>query len=70
MKTRHCEDCKFADMRAIGGMACMRRHKPRFYMPKGTYPHYESGWGWKRKCADFEEGTPKGIKVMTIDLSK
>jgi hypothetical protein len=57
-------------MRPIDGMTCEKGHKPRFYMPKGTYPHYDSGWGWKRKCSDFEAGTPKGITVMKIDVSK
>lgn len=67
MKTRYCEDCKFCDMRPEDGMLCEKGHKPRFYVPQGTYPHYESGWGWKRKCADFEAGCPKGITVHIIN---
>ena len=69
MKTRFCDDCKFCDMTVEIGMKCDKGHKPRFYMPRETYPHYENDWGWKRKCADFEEGVPKGITVQRIDLS-
>ena len=69
MKTRFCDDCKFCDMTVEVGMKCGKGHNPRFYMPKGTYPHYENDWGWKRKCIDFAEGVPKGITVQRIDLS-
>ncbi len=63
MKTRFCDECGFADM--SGDMLkCTKGHKPRFYNPKGSYPHFENEWGWKRKCAEFEKGTPKGIEVI------
>ncbi len=59
MKTRHCDECTHCDMRPIGGMTCEKGHKPRFYMPRDKYP-YCNNWGWKRKCADYDEGTPIG----------
>ena len=66
MKTRHCDECTHCDFTVNDKMHCNKGHKPRFYMPKGTYPHFENDWGWKRKCADFEAGTPKGITRQEI----
>lgn len=66
MKTRHCDECRFADFSGEL-MVCTKGHKPRFYMPKGEYPHFENDCGCKRKCEDYESGQPIGIKTKYLD---
>jgi len=72
MKTRYCADCEHADMRGDlkNPLVCTKGHKPRFYMPRGDpfYPYPDRTWGWKRKCADFQEGTPLGINKVTFKI--
>jgi hypothetical protein len=68
VKTRSCEDCNLADFTGER-LVCTKGHKPRFYMPKGTYPHYENEWGYKRRCEDFELGCAKGIVKHVIDTN-
>ena len=63
MKTRHCENCQKADY-SRSGHPCTAGHRPRFYLPIGTYPYYENEWGWKRRCADFAAGDPQGITTI------
>ena len=67
MKTRHCDECKHCDMRPLAGMVCEKGHKPRFYMPRDSYP-YSNGWGWKRKCFDYDEGKPKSIEERHVSI--
>jgi len=74
MKTRLCEECQFADYSGDLSdlsdlMVCGKGHRPRFYLPKGEYPHYSDDWGWKRKCADYSEGTPTGITVCEVSIT-
>jgi hypothetical protein len=54
MKTKHCDQCKHATMRALPNptLICAMLHKPRFYAP--VY-WLKDSWGWKRKCEDFLE---------------
>jgi hypothetical protein len=69
MKTRNCSDCAKADHTTYK-LRCTVGHKPRFYLPREPYPHCGDDWGWKKKCADFEEGTPIGAKTQEIDLKQ
>lgn len=36
-------------------LKCSKGHKPRFYPPKGQYPHWSNHFGWKRRCEDYKE---------------
>ena len=55
MKTRYCDECKHFDISLkaeLKNRVCKIGHKPRFYQPISTL---DTGYGWKRKCTDFEE---------------
>lgn len=56
MKTQYCDACAHAryayDPDGFGGdLWCSKKHKPRFYMPKG---YMDTDYGYKRKCGDFK----------------
>ena len=56
MKTTHnCEGCKFREWVGDSGLRCLKGHKPRFYAPRNGNP-YSDGWGWRRRCDDFNPG--------------
>lgn len=59
-KVRQCDECKHrivdpdVDLNAIkANRICAQGHKPRFYLPNSDNP-YDTDWGWKRNCNDFE----------------
>lgn len=64
-RARSCIDCNLADF-SEEKLICTKGHKPRFYLPKGTYPRYENDWGYKRRCNDYKHGCAKGITKQTI----
>jgi hypothetical protein len=69
MKTRSCQECNLADWSGEK-LVCTKGHKPRFYLPIGTYPHFENEWGYKRRCEDYELGSPAGIVYHIMDANK
>lgn len=77
-KTRHCDECRHCTFHDCGDpITCGKGHKPRFYMPRGDYPHYENDWGWKRRCEDFqgpidffEEYKEQVISKVILDLER
>jgi hypothetical protein len=64
-------DCKFCNAWPGDSVICEKGHKPKFYKPK-RWDKYgvHSDWGWKRRCGDFQEGTPKGQEVAYFDKGK
>lgn len=59
--TRNCDECRhFA---YYDGPHCAKDHRPRFYKP--TIAVDVTAWGYKRKCADFEELSKKGIDMSS-----
>ena len=66
MGTKNCDECKNGNF-LKPKMECFLGHKPRFYMPKSNYPHFDNDWGYKRACIDYEEGQPKFVNGIDID---
>ena len=61
METRHCDECEkrvVEEAVLTGGkwktcvLSCRAGHKPKFYKPRSAN---DFCWGYKRKCADYEE---------------
>lgn len=50
-KTQFCDLCKRHYYEG-DVLRCREGHKPRFYMPKRPY---DTDWGWKRVCEDYED---------------
>ena len=53
MKTRHCHECKF--LNTTGKAVCEKGHKPKFFTAKTAWQAITCDYGYKRKCADYEE---------------
>lgn len=53
-KTRHCDECFHHRATLWNTLHCTKGHTPRWYAPKGTL---DQGYGWKRRCLDFEAMT-------------
>ena len=55
IKTHWCEHCvhnRSDPSWRRGSFSCARGHRPRFFAPKSDG---DQVWGYKRKCADYEE---------------
>ena len=63
METRHCDECRhYNDEDVPGANVCEKGHKPRWYSQRNDNPH-DLDYGYKRKCADYEERT--GTRART-----
>lgn len=57
MKSANCDECKhFNDEDVPGAKVCEKNHKPRWYSQKAVY---DTDWGYKRRCDDFEKEIAK-----------
>jgi len=54
MKTRHCAQCKHQDWKPDRAV-CVKGHRPKFFVAKTMYQAMTDDYGYKRKCADYEE---------------
>ena len=52
-KTKHCDECAYFNYDLVPGKPlCEKGHKPRWYGQKAVY---DTDWGYKRRCDDFEK---------------
>ena len=57
MKAANCDECKhFNDEDVPGAKVCEKNHKPRWHSQKAVY---DTDWGYKRRCDDFEKEIAK-----------
>ena len=54
-KAKNCHECRHWRSGSFGEPDCAKGHKPRFYLPQTMRDAITDGFGYKRRCADFEE---------------